>query len=98
MIWLVFKQLTKGCHSYSFCATVVKTKVNGQLKNICHSQRSSHYISLIFAVKLIKVKGISALKPRIVILMINFFGQDRSRYFDRAVADHSTGVMIVIPP
>ena len=53
--------------SHSFCATICdrgQNKSQQSTQNIHHSPWSSHYISLIFAVKLVKFK---ALKPKILI-------------------------------
>ena len=54
------RYLTRGCHTHSFCTTVCDRGQNESQRsnrNIRHSQRSSHYISLIFSIKLVKVKG-----------------------------------------
>ena len=52
--------ITRGCHTHSFCTTICDRDRNeSQLsnRNIHHSQRSSHFISLIFSINLVKVKG-----------------------------------------
>ena len=49
----------RGCHSHNFCTTICdRGQTAGQRStwNNLHSQQSSHYISLIYAVKVVKVK------------------------------------------
>ena len=52
--------ITRGCHTHSFCTTICdhgQNESQRSYRNIHRSQRSSHYISVIFAKKLVKVKG-----------------------------------------
>ena len=62
----------KGCHTHNFCTMICdhgQNKSQRSNQNIRHSQWSSQYISLIFSIKLVKVKGMSELKPRIIMPM-----------------------------
>ena len=64
----------KGCHTHSFCTTICdrgQNKSQRSNRNIRHSQRSSHYISLIFSIKLHWSREMSDLKPRIVVSRVN---------------------------
>ena len=53
--------LARGCHTHNFCTTIFDRGQNESqqsIRNIHYSQRSSHYIFLIFSIKLVvKVKG-----------------------------------------